>query len=86
MNCPICKNTNLEFLCRFIDGPAMQNKLYDSLENALREKKQVLFFTAVKIVVLSLMLILIQKRQNIPLIMIIPKSILCISQNTSDGQ
>ena len=39
MNCPICKNTNLEFLCRFIDGPAMQNKLYDSLENALREKK-----------------------------------------------
>jgi len=39
MNCPICKNTNLKFLYRFIDGPVMQNKLYDSLDSALREKK-----------------------------------------------
>lgn len=39
MNCPICQNNNLEFIYKFTDGPAMQNKLYDSLKSALREEK-----------------------------------------------
>jgi len=39
MYCPICKNINLDFIYQFTDTSAMQNKLYDSLENALKEKK-----------------------------------------------
>lgn len=39
MNCPICKNINLDFIYQFTDTPAMQNKVYDSLERALKEKK-----------------------------------------------
>jgi SAM-dependent methyltransferase len=39
MNCQVCKNNKLQFIYRFSDGPAMQNKLHDSFENALNEKK-----------------------------------------------
>lgn len=39
MNCPICKNNNFEFIYRFSDTSTLQNKLCDSLENALKEKK-----------------------------------------------
>lgn len=39
MNYPICQNNNLEFIYRFADGPAMQNKLYYSLKSVLKEEK-----------------------------------------------
>lgn len=39
MKCPICKNTNLEFLHQFLNEPVMQNKLYNSLKEALKAKK-----------------------------------------------
>jgi SAM-dependent methyltransferase len=39
MNCPVCKNTNLEFLYQSTDGPVMQNELCGSLKNALGQEK-----------------------------------------------
>lgn len=38
-NCPICKSSNIKFVYKFNDGAATQNRLYDSLEEALGVKK-----------------------------------------------
>ena len=40
--CPICKNYNVKFIYHFSDSPAVQNKLYFSRKDALKEKKMVI--------------------------------------------
>jgi ribosomal protein L37AE/L43A len=39
MNCPVCRNINIDFFYQFIDGSAIQNKFCDSLKDALREER-----------------------------------------------